>query len=79
MMIIATKDGCIREFNDNVDKKALEFGDAADKKMDEAIKRFNEATKTNKRMSIYVIIGILHPPTLCYHPRYVLCFHHHGQ
>jgi uncharacterized membrane protein YhaH (DUF805 family) len=42
----------MREFNDNVDKKALEFGDAADKKMDKAIKRFKEATKTNKRMSM---------------------------
>ena len=49
-MIIATKDGCMREFNDNVDKKALEFDDAADKRM--TIKRFKKATKTNKRMSM---------------------------
>lgn len=50
MMIIATEDGCMDKFNDNIDQKAREFGDVADKKMDEVIKRFKEATKDNKRM-----------------------------
>lgn len=60
-MIIAAKDGCMREFNDNVDKKTKEFADAVNKNMTEVIKQFNEAAKAKSRMymsstAFYILI-----------------------